>query len=227
MNHDELAHLDAAYVLDALDAEDREVFEQHLASCSACAQAVREIEPIPRLLSRVDESEFRSDEETGPVPETLLPRLLHEVRSRQRRRRRWALAAAAAVVVLAGATAVVWTAWPDDDPIAASPTAATMQQVGQDVLRASLAMEEVPWGTRLELTCTYDAPAGGYRDDAPTPAYTLAIRTGDGRWEQVATWRAVPGRTVTVTGATAAGADDITSVEVRSASGRALLELDS
>lgn len=226
MNHDELSHLDAAYVLGSLDIEDREVFEQHLASCSACTQAVREIEPMPRLLSQVDESVFGSREETEPVPETLLPRLLHEVRSRQRRRRRWALAAAAAVVVLAGGTAVAWTGWPDDEQVAVAPAGATMQQVGQDVLRASLAMEEVPWGTRLELTCTYEGSASGYRD-APTPAYTLAVQTSDGRWEQVATWRAVPGRTVTVTGATAAGADDITSVEVRSASGRPLLELDS
>ena len=226
MNHDELVQLDAAYVLGALDTEEREVFEQHLASCTACAQAVREIEPIPRLLSQVDESVFGSDGEADPVPETLLPRLLHEVRSRQRRRRRWALAAAAAVVVLAGGTAVAWTGWPDDEQAAVTPAAIPMEQVGQDVLRASLAMEEVPWGTRLELTCTYEGAASAYRD-APAPAYTLAVRTRDGRWEQVATWRAVPGRTVTVTGATAAGADDITSVEVRSASGRPLLELDS
>ena len=226
MNHDELAHLDAAYVLGALEPEERELFEQHLASCGQCAQAVREVASLPRLLSTVDESVFTAEPESEPVPETLLPSLLREVRGRRRRQRRWALAAAAAVAVAAAGTAVAWTSWPDDQPVAVAPAGTPMQQVGQDVLRASLAMEEVPWGTRLELTCTYDAPASGYRD-APAPAYTLAIRTGTGDWEQVATWRAVPGRTVTVTGATAAGADDITSVEVRSATGRALLELDS
>ncbi len=226
MNHEQLAHLDAAYVLGALDPEDRRAFEEHLASCGACAHAVREIEPMPQLLSRVDEAAFAPAEEGTPVPETLLPALLREVRGRQRRRRRWAVAAAAAVLAVAAGTAVAWTARPQDAPVAVAPAAVPMEQVGQEVVTASLAMEEVPWGTRLVLTCTYETTAAGYRD-APPPAYTMAVRTREGRWEQVATWRAVPGRTVTVTGATAADRGEITEVQVRSSSGRPLLELDS
>ena len=43
--------------------------------------------------------------------------------------------------------------------------------------------------------------------------------------EQVATWKALPGRTMRLTGATATGRTDITTVEVRTADGRVVLTL--
>ncbi|HEX6247120.1 MAG TPA: zf-HC2 domain-containing protein [Nocardioidaceae bacterium] len=231
MSHDDLAHLDAAYVLGALDPGDRRAFEEHLRSCSSCAQAVRDLELMPRLLGRVDESAFRSapDNADAPaaagVPDTLLPRLLKEVRRQRRQRRSWLLAgaAAAAVVVAGGVLAEVGQPERPDQPGSAA-VSVPMDQVGQEVVRARLAMEEVPWGTRLELTCRYET--AGYRD-AEASSYALVVQSRDGSWEQVATWRAVPGRSVTVTGATAARSDDIASVEVRSAAGRVLLALDS
>lgn len=233
MTHDELARLDAAYVLGALDPEERQLFEEHLAGCSACARAVEELQGVPRLLGHVDEEVFRTGSAGPAVPDTLLPRLLREVRRRRRRRRAWLAAGAAAAVVLTVVGVGVLDGSEDPpDQVAAAPAAESMEQVGQDVVSATLAMEEVPWGTRLELRCSYDAPAPGYTDPggqggAGAPSYALAVQTRDGSWEQVATWRAVPGRTITLAAATAAPADDIASVEVRSLSGDTLLELDS
>lgn len=249
MNHDELAHLDAAYVLGALGPEERRAFEQHLGTCRSCADSVRRLEELPGLLAHVDESGFLDGEAAPPVPETLLPGLLRRTRVRRRRDRRRVLAGAAAALVVAGGGAFAWVQAGDraDEvaapPPSASPTASPsagstagpssspspgrpMQQVDQGVVSATLALEEVAWGTRLDLVCSYEVQGGGY-DEGSVPAYTMAVQTRDGSWEQVAGWRAVPGRTITVTGATAATRDDIVSVEVRTPSGRTLLELDT
>jgi hypothetical protein len=57
--------------------------------------------------------------------------------------------------------------------------------------------------------------------------YVLVVLTRDGAEEQVATWKAVPGKTMRLDAATASGRGDIASVEVRALSGKPLLELRS
>ena len=55
--------------------------------------------------------------------------------------------------------------------------------------------------------------------------YTMYVHTTDGRTEQVASWKAVPGKTMKLSAATAADVDDIANVEVRTAAGETVLEL--
>jgi hypothetical protein len=83
----------------------------------------------------------------------------------------------------------------------------------------------VPWGTRLELVCTYDEGHDPHAE-AETPSYSLVVHTSDGRSEEVATWQAVPDRSVEVPAATAAGRDEISSVDVRTLDGRLVLKAD-
>lgn len=221
----ELAHDDAAYVVGSLPPAERLAFERHLATCPECDAAVRQLAGLPGLLGRLTLDDVESAPAPEPVPATLLPRLVEEVR-RVQRRRRWAvgLAAAAAVAVIATLSMTVVEVTSEDEP---PPTAAarTMTPVDQDRVDASVALTSVAWGTRLDLTCSYDQPSGGYRPDAPLPTYTLVVRTQDGAVEQVATWKALPGRTMHLTGATALDTDQIVSVEVRAADGRPVLEL--
>lgn len=235
VNHHDLSHLDAAYVLGALDPAERQAFEEHLRSCEPCAGAVRELSGLPRLLDRVDASVF-ADAHEERAPETLLPALLREVRHDQRRRTGRLIVAAAAAVALVVGGGLVWTAVVDDEPArdavvatpgpSEGPSAVPMQQVGQQILQASVVLEEVAWGTRLELTCSYAAPKEpDLYGQAPAATYTLVVQTQTGQWEQVAAWRAVPGRTVTVPAATQARPAQITAVEVRTSSGRPVLEL--
>ncbi len=205
MKHDEFAHLDAAYVLGALGHDERRAYENHLDACAACARAVREMAGMPALLAHVDESVFLCDEDEPPVPETLLPGLLREVRRARRHRLAWAGAAAAAVIAVGGA--VVWTQYadaggPDDVAVSPAVTSVPMTQVDQSDVSASIAMEQVAWGTKLELTCSYVDSGDRYSIGETTPSYTLAVQTRDGEWQQVATWKAVPGRTITVSAAT-------------------------
>jgi hypothetical protein len=228
------AHLDGSYVLGALAPGERLEFEQHLTGCPSCARAVRELAGLPGLLARVEPETLEGDTSDPPLPDTLLPALVGEVRRAGRRRTvvTALLSAAAVVVAVAGllAVGVLGDGTPDSRP-AAVPSATS--SAGRDMLpvvagpvRASVDLVSVPWGTRLDLTCTYDATA--YHDGHGQPdSYVLVVRTRDGGTEQVATWRALPGRTMQLSAATAARRADIASVEVRTPDGHPVLRLST
>ena len=227
----EFAHLDGSYVLGALSPGERRQFEQHLSGCNQCSQSVRELAGLPGLLARVEPGILEEPPGEEPVPDTLLPSLLGEVRRTQHRRTlaTAGLAAAAAVLVTVGAAVTIGTTG-DGSPEATPPTSITSTPAGRPMtavrdvgMQASLAFASVPWGTRLDLTCSYAAPVGRYEPQATT--YSMVVRTRDGRTEQVATWRALPGRTMQLTAATAASRADIASVEVRAADGAPVLRL--
>lgn len=222
----ELAHLDGAYVLGALAPEERLAFERHLPGCPSCSAAVRDLAGLPGLLAQVPASHVESPPEPEPVPSTLLPGLVTEVRRRQRVRR-WAagLAAAAAVVVIGVGTAVALTGGDDAEPAPPAVASRPMVQIDQDVVEASVALTEVAWGTRVDLTCSYVAPDSPYGQEAPT--YVLVVRTADGEAEQVATWKGLPGKDMQLSGATALTTDQIVAVEVRDTEGHPVLELAS
>lgn len=224
MSHDAFSQYDGAYVLGALSPADRQAFEDHLTSCDTCRRAVSEVAGLPGLLSRLDPEELvpeGSGPGAGPVPETLLPRLVAEVRRTQRRRRTWAGLAAAASVLAVTSVGVGVAQRDSTPPEAAAPTR-VMAQVHQAQLSARLAMRDVAWGTRLDITCTY---SGERYPGEELPAYALVVHTRDGRTEKVATWRAVPGKPITVVAATASRRSEITSVEVRTAGGEPALRL--
>lgn len=214
------AHHDGAYVLGALSPGERRDYEAHLVDCRPCALAVRELAGLPGLLGRVDPQVLESP--VADAPDTLLPALLAEVRRTRRRRAGQRLAlAAAAVLLLGGAAGGVGVAL-HDGPAPVPAAARPMTPLTQTPVHATLALETVPWGTRLSLSCTYDAPAG-YATAAPS--YALVVRTRDGRTQQVATWHVVPGRTMRLNAATSADRADIASVEMRTADGHPVLRL--
>jgi hypothetical protein len=143
------------------------------------------------------------------------------------------LAAAAAAAVIGGGTAVA--VLHDDGParqpaaVATAPARA-MTPVGHGDLEARLSMTPVLWGTRLDLTCRYASlPAGGtgypHEPASGAATYTLVVRSPAGAEQQVATWRAVPGRTLRLSGATSWSPQDIAHVEVRAADGTPVLTL--
>ncbi len=226
------AHDDAAYVLGALSPAERLDFERHLTGCEDCTRAVRELAGLPGLLGRVEASILEHPPVDEPVPDTLLPTLSREVRSVRRRRTLAAagLAAAVAAVIVSVVVSQVGdgAASTRDVPVASSSpsgaVAETMDPVGDVPVRASLTFEQVTWGTRLGLICTYDPDTVDYQLP-PAVDYTLFVRTRDGRTEQVGSWRSVGGRTMRLSAATAASREDIASVEVRTPDGLVVLEL--
>lgn len=107
MNHEAFETLAAVHLLDALDGEDRAMFESHLAEgCAQCEAALREFqETFARLAERGPRAIPPAD-----VKRALLERLAATAPSRAAARQRsrwlaWAAGTAAAVVVASAATA--------------------------------------------------------------------------------------------------------------------------
>lgn len=100
-------HMDvAAYALGVLDPQDAERFEEHLATCWACAAELETMVPVVGMLSGIDGEAMAALEQTHTDP-ALLDRTLVAVRlDRRRTRMRQVFAAAAAVVVFGGLSGV-------------------------------------------------------------------------------------------------------------------------
>ena len=166
----------------------------------------------------------------GPPP-MLLADLLRVARHEEsvRMRRRWlgaSLAAAAvtaiALVVSGGPAGLPWRS-PAPAPMIVSE-AIELAPLLDVPVRASVRLDAVAWGTRIDLRCTYGgsdaAPGGPYAGDpADGPAgateYSLVVRDAAGNVEEVATWTAVPGHEVTVPAATGMPRGEIVEVELR------------
>ena len=227
------AHDDAAYVLGALSPGDRLEFERHLPNCDDCTRAVQELAGLPGLLGRVDATVLEHPQVDEPVPHTLLPALSREVVRRRRRRTLAAAGVAAAVVavVAVGAPVVVNQLDQDDGPSTSAPSVEPsdivtrpMSPVGEVPVAASIGLEQVKWGTRLLLTCSYEPTSVGY-DLPPAVDYTLFVRTRGGTTEQVGSWRSIGGTTMHLAAATSSNRGDIESVEVRTPGGRVVLRM--
>jgi hypothetical protein len=226
----EFAHWDGVYVLGSLAASERAAYERHLSGCAECSRAVRELAGLPGLMARVPLEALEPRGEREPVPETLLPAVVSEVRRSQRRRRSAmaAVVAAAAAIVVVGVTGVVVATLDDDEgppstqpaPSVSTAPAEQMDSLGTGWVTGWISLTEQAWGTRIDLTCTYRG--AGYDGWA---TYAMIVRTTDGSVEQVGTWRAEPGREVHVTLATSALPEEIESVLVRTAQGASVMRL--
>jgi Putative zinc-finger len=216
---DPFTTFDAAYVMGALSDDDRRAFEAHLIGCDACSAAVGSLRRLPGLLATVPASELDPSLVDEPPPDTLLPRLLREVR-RGQVRRRWlasGIAAAVAACIIA-VTAVV--AQSGDGAAAGHPV--PMAAVVSSPIHATADISEVFWGTQITLHCTYDT--GGY----PTGGvYGLVIKDRDGQTHQLGMWTVVPGKTTTFISGTALKRQQIAEVRIVEPDGTTLLHVSA
>ena len=238
------AHDDAAYVLGALSPAERLDFERHLDTCDECSRSVRSFAGMPGLLDLVDPGVLEDPPADPPLPATLLPSLTRavEVRSRRRvarrRRARGRSGGRGRRSPCLRSSSAPTRRSPDRAPARPRrsrrdrPTAATrsrrttMAPLGDVPVEASLGLEQVAWGTRMLLTCTYDKDA--VEVELPEQVdYLLFVTASDGRSEQVGSWTSLSGATMEVPAATSVPRDDIASVEVRTTSGRVVLRLDA
>lgn len=232
----EFAQDDAAYVLGSLSPGERLDFERHLAGCEDCARSVRTLAGLPGLLDRVDPAVLEHPTLDPPVPATLLPAVTREV-VRGRRRRAFAIAGLAASVAAVAALTVPMLAsrmgdTPSGTAASSTPTSSAstdvetraMSPLGDVPVRAELGLEQVTWGTRMLLTCTYDPQWVEYKLPAEVD-YLLFVRTRVGRSEQVGSWRSISGTTMQMSAGTSVVPADIAAVEVRTSDGRVVLRL--
>jgi hypothetical protein len=97
---------------------------------------------------------------------------------------------------------------------------------------ASARLVDMAWGTQIHLTCTYrtsggtQSPSTGLYPGSGVP-YAMVVIDHHGAAEQVASWKALPNRELTVTGASSRARRDIAAVEIRTASGQTILRLST
>ena len=230
MSTDEFALYDAAYVLGALSPAERREFEDHLKGCAACASSVGELAGLPGLMSKVSVEQLAAEAEAPPA--TLLPSLARAVR-RERARRRLTIgaSAAAAACLIAVGTVALTEAESSNRPSVPSPSSTlsgsanlALTAVVPSPVTASARLVDMAWGTRIDLTCSYSAkgtfPAGGF-------PYALVVIDRGGNVQQVAAWKALPDRQLTILGVSSLARRDVAAVEVRTLSGLTLLRLST
>ena len=169
-----------------------------------------------------------SEGSDGGPPGTLLEGLLTHVRHEERRRRRVraAIAAGAAALVAAVAAVVlVFGPWNEAGRVDSPSSAETVElaAVAPSPMSVTARLTSKAWGTGIELECTYEGDSSGSSRYDSGSTYALVVRDENGSAQQVATWRAVPGRVVTVQAATALPRGLISELEIRDAAGTPLL----
>lgn len=179
----------AAYVLGALEPDERAEYETHLEECRRCRADVVDFAPVPSLLAGLRESDV-APRSVDLVDAAATAAAGNRDRV-ERSRRRWRMVAAAAAVV-ALLVGVISTVRSDDDP---SPDfAGTDLALVSDVdATGFIRVSDRPWGTFI-LIDLFGVPQ---RD-----GYAMWTVSTDGEWDQVATWAWSEDGTCGVPGAT-------------------------
>ena len=215
---DSYAEWDAAYVLGALEPGERRDFEAHLATCERCRASVAELASMPGLLTRAKPWFEEGDGEVGPPSNLVSLVEAREAKRHKAARRRVTLVAVGAAAVLALGIGI---------PLAMTPSAplpdavVALEPVGASPITASVSLDSVAWGTSISMTCDY--PASAYPGTGGG-TYTLVVTSASGDSQQVGTWEAVPGKTITLDGATSIPLDQIASVSMVDSAGTVVLE---
>lgn len=223
--NDDVHEWDGAYVLGALEPQERRRFEEHLPGCARCAASVQAMAGLPGILGRVDREEAQAlrdapDDEAERAGRHVPDRAAGVARRVRSRRRRVRLLTALVVVgVLAGESALGWTVVRALQPAATQQAVVerVLQPVGRSGLSARLTATSLGWGTRLDWSCDY-RPAAGDAEERGAPAgYSLVVRTVSGSTTTVATWTSDAGEAAGLTASTAIPADAIASIDIRPA----------
>jgi hypothetical protein len=219
MTADPYARLDAAYLLGALDADERLAYEAHLAICRPCRAGLAEISAIPSLLAGLDESVFAAPPEVAPtpVPDTLLSRLV-KAAGRERARRRW-LSTGLGLLAAACAIALIVIVVPSSSGPKPAPRA--MAALAATAVHATIALQSRPWGTEIDVTCWYQRGAAEPRSDR----YELVAHGADGAAYDLGSWQLTPDRKVIFTSGTALTGTQIKNLQIIQPSGPAILTL--
>ncbi|RFA17910.1 anti-sigma factor family protein [Subtercola boreus] len=235
---------DAAYVLGSLSPAERHEYEHHLAGCPECRAALAELAGMPGLLASIPRAEAlelldpAAPSSAAPAPVALRDPLLSSpllpsptrTRTRTRPRPRVLVAAAAFTAVAAAIAVTLALSFgrtpglpPEPTPGATLASQLTFTAEVPSPLTAVATLDDEPWGTRIDWTCTYEKLGGSaYARD-----YAMVVTERSGASTRVATWTSGPGTTATPTATTSIHRADIASVSIVDGdSGAVLLRSD-
>jgi Putative zinc-finger len=222
-----------AYVLGALERDERAELETHLETCDVCREELARLAPLPGLLSRLTVTEAAVLDVAEPQPAELDPaevdsprrgpaetsapveRALFEVARERRRSRLMRTAAVAAALVLAAAAVIGGPLLDGDGGTAPAPITAAASDLRTGV-HGSAELSREPWGTRVDLSLAGVRPGERCR---------LVARAAGGRSEVAATWRAGYLGTAEVPGAVSIPPERLRSLDVITADDRVLVRM--
>jgi putative zinc finger protein len=225
--HDRFSMDDAAYVLGALEPDDRRAYEDHLAGCPLCQAQVAELRGTPALLDAADPESWATDS----LPPSLLPRLLWQV-GIQRRRRRLRIAtvtAVAACLITLLAVLGVQTLRHEDQP---RPLALQPLNSAVAAVKASVTLTPNAHGTTLRVVCgrypgasdpVYPSPGASGGAEASPGAYRLVVVNRAGLQQSPTSWG--PGRDIDVITSTNWPLKAISRIEIVDDEGQPILRV--
>lgn len=195
-----------AYLLGALEPEERARLEEHLRGCPSCAAEHAELRSLPALLDRVRPEDLRPAV-VAPSAD-LFDRLSAAAAPPPRRRgRTWALVAALVLAVLGGGVAVVQVAGDDADRSVTASAGA---------VRATVTATPVDAGSALVVSVAGMRPG--------EPCSLVAVGT-DGTRHAAGTWPASPAGDGTWRGWAPVERADLAAVLLEGEGGRELVRL--
>ena len=202
-----------AYVLGALEPDERERMQRHLGRCPACSADLDELAALPTSLAAGPRAQAL-DGRRPVVPSERAFRRLHAVATGERRRRRRAAAAVAAavLVVSVGVAGVVALRSADGPPQRDVVTAAA------GAVHAQAALTATQNGTRVVLTLE-GVPAN--------EQCRLVAVSRHGQRQTASTWTATYHGEASITGWLSMPPGDIDRLVVETLDGDALLTLPS
>ncbi|HJT92164.1 MAG TPA: hypothetical protein VJ777_09510 [Mycobacterium sp.] len=215
-NSDDLAEWDAAYVLGALNLEERRMYEGYLAANPARATELTELAGMPGILNALSREEAVAlTDLAGAAPVeggNEVASLAQAAAKRQRRSRRTvvtaAVASAAALLIAGGVVGA--TVFSRSTVSVETVAMQAMQPTPRGGLTAELAVTEKKWGTELNWACQYTKDWSRNVD-----SYDLVVTTHDGVQTAVGSWKPAGDEAAGLSAATSIPTSQIRTVDIR------------
>jgi hypothetical protein len=226
-----------AYLLGALDPEERSALEAHIATCPYCREDLLTMAPLPGLLRHTP---FEELEETAKAAESPTPPLPPRSRSthpsssgrgpegvpvhalpgqRHRRPRRRVLVSAGLALGAAAAVAGAWVYSGGAHSSPSTPPAAAVWTAQNPATRvtASAALWPEAWGTQVDLKLG-NLPSG--------ITCRLVVHARDGRTETAGTWGSGYSAQADVPASTSISPSDIQALDIVDGGGNVLVQVE-
>lgn len=215
-----------AYLLGALEPEERRAMERHIAGCRDCTAEVVQLAPLPGLLRH---TAFEELEESATAAESLTPVRpaapeatdLSPTPQHRRRRRGRALTAVGLALAACAAGVAVYLGTADrgssSGPPVAQPTGVTWAATDASThVSLSAALQPEAWGTQFQLRL------GGLPSGITCH---LVVHSRDGRSETAGTWGSGYAASATVPASSSISPSDIARMDIVDGTGGTLVRV--